>query len=512
MYTIWLCNMVGRKMNDKLFAIRLKAVLVSLGICIVIFSTLGDYGVTTDEADYIEAGTLNFAWLKNPSLETIDAFWERNHEQPPLVKILAGATRYVFRKIIPLFNDIIAARLAILFFVFLLNFSLFLFVAKLYGQGIAFLVTAMFSFLPRVFYHAHLVCLDYPLTALWVTTMYAYWKSMEKQRWTIIAAVGVGLALLTKGSAFIIYMPLLFYWLLFLNQKRRYLLAKIIPIFVIPPLIFFLWPWMWHDTIPRLIEYAKFYLHHYPSPVYYFGKSYRSTPWHYPFVMTLITIPLVILIPFLIGGIVMFFGTAKKTNAFILINALTPLLAVALNRAKYGGERLFLPAFPFICIIAGIGLFWIFRSAKKIRLEKLCVVVYFVLLCLTTYNGVIKTHPYQIAYYNEIIGGVDGAEKKGFETMYFSGTLLAFVPWLNEHPDSTVYLHRAYRKSFLFYQRLGVISNTISLGDMQNSDYMLLESRQGWFDDEIWRYYKQEKPIYSVMLSKTRLASVYALH
>ena len=40
----------------------------------------------------------------------------------------------------------------------------------------------LFGALPRVFFHAHLACFDVPVAALFVTTAYAYARSLESGR------------------------------------------------------------------------------------------------------------------------------------------------------------------------------------------------------------------------------------------------------------------------------------------------------------------------------------------
>ena len=60
------------------------------------------------------------------------------------------------------------------------------------------------------------------------------------------------------------------------------------------PLIFFAgWPWLWHDTLPRLRDYAAFHLHHEYYNMEYFGVNYFWPPFpsSYAWVMTLFTVP-----------------------------------------------------------------------------------------------------------------------------------------------------------------------------------------------------------------------------
>src|SRR5690606_15850120 len=63
-----------------------------------------------------------------------------------------------------------------------------------------------------------------------------------------------------------------------------------------PPIFVGLWPWLWSDTLARFGAYAGFHLNHAYYNMAYFGVNYFQPPFpiSYPWVMTLFTVPLVI--------------------------------------------------------------------------------------------------------------------------------------------------------------------------------------------------------------------------
>jgi len=334
--------------------------------------------------------------------------------------------------------------------------------------------------------------------------------------------------LLTKLNSYLIFIPLIFYWLLLYNQRlrlvffgkrrlglRRYirLFSKIIPIFIIPLIIFItFWPYLWKSPITRILEYPLLTLKlTQVRYTYYFGRVLTHVPWHYPFVMTLITVPLIVLIPFFIGIFKSCKRPYRKVNIFRVFNFLLPLLVVSLPMvAKYDGVRLFLPAFPFIIIISGLGIKYIFDLAKKFRMEKIAFLVYILLFSFSFYHSIIKYHPYQSSYFNEVIGGVDGAAKKGFDVEYWGNAFIGTLPFLNAHSDSTfwVYHHPA---RYRFYDREGLLKKNIKFGDRNNSDYLVLMIRPGSFNQEMWEYFRCKDPVFSVRVSKTALVNIYRL-
>jgi hypothetical protein len=191
---------------------RHSPTLSALLFCGVVLATVGDYGITYDEAVYFRAGVSYGQWLKNPSWSAIDSHWSINHEHPPLLKVLGGLTHSLFHDALPVLSHLSAFRLASLIFVFLGAYFTFLFAAEFMSRSLAFLSAAFFLLLPRVFFHAQLGAMDYPLACLWLAVIYASWRGMEHTGWTWAASFFLGLALLTKANAFLLYIPVLGLW------------------------------------------------------------------------------------------------------------------------------------------------------------------------------------------------------------------------------------------------------------------------------------------------------------
>lgn len=514
------------------FKKNLMPLSIAIIFCAVGLFTLDDYGITWDEGVHFLAGAQYFEWLKNPSIGTIDKYWgfeATTTEHPPLAFLLGETTRYLFHNKLNWLNGISSFRVSTLIFVFFLSFALFSFVSRLYGNKIALIVSLSFFFLPRVFFHSHLAALDYPVTAMWFLTVYAYWRGIRDQKWIFYSSILLGFALLTKLNSYFIYIPLIFYWLLSYHRKLRCLIfkkcrpslrenvhmfSKIIPLFIIPPIIFVaFWPYLWKDPISRILEYPLLSLKlTRVRYTYYFGTVFTHVPWHYPFVMTLITIPLIVLIAFLIGIFKIPSRPYRNTNIFIFFNSLLPLLIISLPMvAKYDGVRLFLPAFPFICIISGLGISHIFDWAKRFRLEKQAFLGYMLLFSLSFYHSIVKYHPFQSSYFNRIIGGVDGAARKGFDVEYWGNAFIGTLPFLNEHSDSTFWVYH-HPSRYRFYDQEGMLKKDIKFGDRNTSDYLILMVRPGSFDKEMWEYFRDRKPVFSVRVSKTNLVNIYKLN
>jgi len=200
---------------------------------------------------------------------------------------------------------------------------------------------------------------------------------------------------------------------------------------------------------------------------------------------------------------------------YLLFNFLFPLLLIANPSVpKYDGVRLFLPAFPFLCIIAGMGVHQLFLWSRRIKGGRAFLPLYLLLFSMTIYSSVVRIHPYQSSYYNELIGGIDGAVKKGFEAEFWGNAHRGALPWLNAHPQHTYWVYLVDLEprlswGFDLYKEDGLLDPAVRFGDKDNSDFLVLLIRQGFFSPQMWDYYKNQEPVFSVRLSQTQLVNIY---
>jgi hypothetical protein len=115
----------------------------------------------------------------------------------------------------------------------------------------------------------------------------------------------------------------------------------------------------------------------------------------------------------------------KSLDALVALNAAFTIAMVALpNVPKYGGVKLFLPFFPFLAILAAIGLDAAARSAAQAaRLEARGRQALWTMGLLALVGSMAwrmaRLHPYHLSYYNGLVGGLAGAQRHGFEIQYY---------------------------------------------------------------------------------------------
>jgi hypothetical protein len=168
------------------------------------------------------------------------------------------------------------------------------------------------------------------------------------------------------------------------------------------------------------------------EPVLYFGNNINPAdlPWHYLPVWFLISTPVFVIFHFLAS----FRVVDSKKPLFILLTLSLVVnlgLYLFLHPLLYDGLRHYLFLLPVVCLLAAMsfGEFWTRMTGSLFH--KAIVGLSFLFMALTAYHTV-ALHPYQYAYFNELIGGIRGADKK-FETDYWGASYKEAAEWLQKN-------------------------------------------------------------------------------
>jgi len=466
-------------------------------------------GITWDEPSYAAAGYSYYRWLAELSFRsfdraTIDRYWAVNHEHPPAAKLVYGPAGALEREH-GLLTFLTARLLAVGMFVGLVGL-VYAFVAGHFGRRAGVLAALSLVLMPRVFGHGCLAALDVPVALACFATTVVFARA-HLGRWRA-AAAGVlwGVALLTKINA--VFLPfVLIPWALWRHGRRA--VVPCVMLLVLGCATFVAgWPWLWHDTSSRICGYAVGMARRAQEgehskgttdvPVHYLGRTYRArrAPWHYPFVMTLVTVPVALLVFAVIGARRSLAG--GETRGIAVLVAASGLLHILVLAApavpKYDGVRLFMPAFPFIACLAGVGAarVWGWRGmAGKAVVAAALAASALVLIC---------THPYELSYYNGLVGGAWGARKLGFETTYWGDTVTPEVmAYVNRHcPDgSTVAIwprHHAFLDSLPWMKKELEFRRDWEAGTPP-ADFLILFPRQSYLDEFTRGLLRNREPV-----------------
>lgn len=522
--------------------------LLGGGVLLIILFTAPHYGLTFDEPLYFHASDLEIQWLANflseaangnvasvLSEEKIKAAWRWNPyhvPHPPFSRLVSGTTKAIFA---PFIDKFTAYRIGSALFFTLLVIASYFWMAELCDKKTGLFSAFAILLMPNLFGFAHFANTDMALTALWFLTAYCFTRGLQSWKWSLALGTVWGLALATKFPAFLIPMPL-FIWA-HLYHRRDYANNLFSMVFLSPIVMISCQPYLWHQTLPRLATFlydsvSRGYRWETDFPIFFFHQIYRSStvPWYYPFFMALVTIPETFLGLFLAGFIAMaWMKTQREVMVLFLLNA-GCVLAMGLfpGAVLHDVNRLTLPALPFVTTLASCGFFFLVhksteiceatRALQKIRHLRLKLTASFLLLALfPPASDIIRYHPYELSYYNQLVGGVRGAYQKGLEVTYLMEALTPkFLHYLNQRLPPGAAISGSgrqgtthYNYMFEYYQKEKRLRLDIRITNPTDFDYYILLNRRSLLSEFDKALLTRSVPYASVRLDGAPLILVY---
>ena len=178
--------------------------------------------------------------------------------------------------------------------------------------------------------------------------------------------------------------------------------------------------------------------------------------------------------------------------------------------------RLFLPVFPFLALLTGLGASWAvggFRAAPSAA-RRLAGGLLVALALGNAALATIRLHPFQASYFNLLVGGIPGAERRGLETTGMKEVLsrdiyadLSRILPRGATLDGGPFLY----EDLLFAQDLGWLSRGVSAREAPPADYVLVVNRRGWFRDTDRALFDFARPAYAVSVDGVRLVALFRL-
>ncbi|AGA27571.1 glycosyltransferase family 39 protein [Singulisphaera acidiphila] len=284
-------------------------------------------------------------------------------------------------------------------------------------------------------------------------------------------------------------------------------------------------PAWWRETLPRLAHYYMLNTDRRGSLpdiwILYLGQLYEfSLPWHNGWVLIAVVTPAAIIFASM-AGMIYAIRVARQDRIplYFLIHFLTWPILRMLPTPAHDGVRLLLPAFFFMAGLAGWGTVWVADGLAR-RLGARVVWTRSALaglVLLTSGWQLIKVHPFELSYYNELVGGPKGARDKGFELAYWYDAFNpSAITAINEllPPGAAVgfFTGKVEAPTFSELQSLGALRGDIDLGMKDSTKFPY-----GWLLTQDAKASSQSRllfamrPFYSLapaQLDRLRVASV----
>jgi len=414
------------------------------------------YGVGWDEWYMRENAVRNVEWAKaffNGEFDKRNTIFEGNvDEHGPAFQLVLLKVEHLFQPTSIKKRVLVRHYTAFVVFAFLsLGFYLLLKRAG-FSTQLSLLGWMALVLYPRIMAHAAFNPKDPLLMGffIWASYLLLLIHQSGKWRWHLLFGMLLGLMVDIRVIALVFLAPYGLIWLSTLIRKRTYstslvnvgiVLAGFISIAICA------WPYLWHDPLASFINQFKVITEvKQPNPTLFFGEFYlpKEAPWWYLPGYLLITIPLIIWIPFSYGIFEHLKCVIQKGKQeleehllfwiAVIIFCIPLLAAMILTPVFYNGWRHFQFMYPFILILALYGLKPILQmktlTFKGVNSYAIVMLVFVVL----SYAN-IRYYPFGNLYFNTWIG--KDLEQE-FECDYWGvGTNNAW-DYLSEHTTGKV--------------------------------------------------------------------------
>ncbi len=454
-------------------------VLFSAVYFVVFLVTLSDYGVGWDvsemfvgdrnlrfyqtfDTDYLDykkqMPILEYARRDHPDFdqvlrsENVQIPIYAPHHVWPVGPMTASMTNKVFYSWLGWMGAIESRHFAAVLWLWLLLMTLFAFLRHHGGFWEAVLTTVALATFPRIVAHGHFNIKDIPSCTTFTLVVVTFFIGVQRRSWLwiVISAMVWGLGLAVKANMF--FLPLILIPWFVINEVRRMRCGEGLPrgpmaaaLLGYPIVAFFIAMLCWPYLLMDFPEHLKAYL----SSLLY--RGYGGEPgWQIgPLITWITTMPLVDMVLAAVGGLALAARRNEpKLRGFGSLLALwigVTLLRISVPGAvDFDGIRHWLEIVPAICILVGFGGARLIRLAEETilrdrgpRTKLLISTAWVVLAFAPTIMWSVRNHPHQIAYYNQLIGRLPGAQAAGLtgSTDYWGVTTRSAMRWFNANAE-----------------------------------------------------------------------------
>ncbi len=428
-----------------------------------------DYGPSSDEFYHKPVGELSYLYLKSfGQNDSIFRFRPNDRDDPtllynygPLVDLTATA---VYRNLHT--NATYTRHFVIALFTFLFYLFCGLTAKRIGGWQVGCLGLLFAIIAPRLWGEAFNNPKDSTFAAMYIMSIYyilAFTDELPSPRWktTLLLMLSIGLAFGIRVGALLLFFYLglaLVYDILSDKEMRKQafgidkkfykpLLLRLVIVFVGFWLIgIATWPAALRHPFTQPMEalstFSKF-----PTIIktVFEGQTMWSNevPWYYTIVYILITTPIITLVGAALG-IVLYplmkkAGYNRRRVLLVIFTFAFPLFYIAYSKSPlYNGWRHSYFVFGGIAVIAALGFGTLIRyfSSKAAGIAIMAVIL---IGSFFPISFMIRNHPLEYTYVNELKGGVDGSYGD-YQLDYYSHSAKPAADWFarNVPYDSTL--------------------------------------------------------------------------
>jgi hypothetical protein len=431
--------------------VREHRLAVAAFVCswVVLIASAPGIPIVWDEGEYFVRARFIIQWIeqlpRSFSYEGVQRYWlfiNYSEGHPAGFALLIALGQWLAS---PFMDPLMASRLGPITLFSAACAAVAVRLRATHGTTAAIVAPAALITFPRMFSEAHFATQDGQLTAWWLIL----WSVQTGFGAGTKAAIALGLILgfttATKFTGWLAWGPTVLTEIAHHRSAVFRRLAIALPIAV---LVFYAVnvP-LWLHPIDGLREHFQRSLNRAGTidvATQFFGRIH-STSHPLPWYNTLIWLAFVTPLPTLVLGVVGLGHCAIKRSSIslaLIAHGMTMMIVRALPGAPaHDGIRLFLPAFGFWCVFAGIGAQTLMNAvpaATPARIWRIAAGAALAAAFVVNALNLARYYPQTLSHYNAIAGGLRGAAAKGMEPAYWWDAFdTDVVRWLNEHTGPT---------------------------------------------------------------------------
>ena len=185
------------------------------------------------------------------------------------------------------------------------------------------------------------------------------------------------------------------------------------------------WPWASLSPLNPLRAIFSFAHFHYEIRTIAAGEIYRmaDVPWWYVPLYIVIKTPIIVLLGAALAfGIILAprWSTAsdvcarrKSEVGFLIFVAVFPVFCEAISEGPaFTGMRHFIFVLPVLAVLAGIGFDALLNLLRARRLLQYSFATLLIVAFSHNVGALASLHPYEYLYYNQFVGGLEGAQRR----------------------------------------------------------------------------------------------------
>ncbi len=329
------------------------------------------------------------------------------------------------------------------------------FAVWLAGFGAGIIVILLFALSPTFLGHSQNNLKDIPFALSYIAAIFFSQRILFNGNKTkisdallLIASIAFSISIRPGGLLLICYL-FFFLFLFYIYKHLKYnqfepsiFKRKLTQIFLISVAAWFLSILLWpYAQLNPILNVWKSYevMTQFPTTLkqLFEGKIEWSDfmAWYYLPKYMAITIPLIIF-----AGLAAFVVLSKKIinsdnllkYGFLIFSILFPVVFVIYEKSNlYGSWRHFLFIYPSMILLAAIGFTWFLKYLKN-KYIIIPAVLITLILAIHPARFMLRNHPYYYLYYNQLVGGLNGAYGK-YEADYYYHTIRGGSEWLEKY-------------------------------------------------------------------------------